>query len=62
MGSFIEVSKTSEFDDGTREKVQVQGQEVLSAKIKDSYYAVNNRCPHMGGDMSAGKLEGTIVT
>jgi nitrite reductase/ring-hydroxylating ferredoxin subunit len=26
------------------------------------YYAIANRCAHMGGDLSAGKLEGAIIT
>jgi 3-phenylpropionate/trans-cinnamate dioxygenase ferredoxin subunit len=33
-----------------------------TGEFKDSYYAVNNRCPHFGGDLSAGKLEGNVIT
>jgi 3-phenylpropionate/trans-cinnamate dioxygenase ferredoxin subunit len=31
-------------------------------QIVPNFYAVDNRCPHMGGDLSQGKLEKTIVT
>ena len=31
-------------------------------RVKDSYYAASNRCPHLGGDLSAGRLEGTVIT
>jgi 3-phenylpropionate/trans-cinnamate dioxygenase ferredoxin subunit len=62
MGSYIEVGKTAEFQDGTRKKVSVSGQEIMLARVGDRYYAVGNRCPHLGGDLAAGKLEGTIVT
>jgi len=62
MGELIEAGKTSEFSNGMKKKVQLQGHEVLLVKIGDSYYAVSNRCPHMGGDLSKGSLEGTIVT
>ena len=62
MGSFIEAGKTSEFQNGSKKKVTVQGQEIMLARVGDKYYATKNRCPHMGGDLSAGKLEGTIVT
>ena len=62
MGSFVEVSKTSEFSDGTKKKVLVQGHEILLARVGDKYYAVSNRCPHLGGDLSAGSLEGTVIT
>ena len=43
-------------------QVLVQGREVLLARVGESYYATDNRCPHMGGKLSEGKLEGTIVT
>jgi 3-phenylpropionate/trans-cinnamate dioxygenase ferredoxin subunit len=62
MGSFVEAAKTSEFAAGTKKKVLIQGQEILLAKVGDSYYAIGNRCSHMGGDLSAGKLDGTIIT
>lgn len=62
MGSFVEAGKTSEFEDGTKKKVSVQGHEILLARVEDRYYAVSNRCPHLGGDLSAGKLEGIVVT
>ena len=62
MGSFVEAGKTSEFEDGTRKKVLVQGHEILLARVGDRYFAADNRCPHMGGDLSKGKLEGTVVT
>jgi 3-phenylpropionate/trans-cinnamate dioxygenase ferredoxin subunit len=62
MGSFIEAGKTGEFKDGMKKKVLVGGHEVLLARVEGKYYAVGNRCPHMGGDLSAGKLEGAIIT
>ena len=62
MGSLVEAGKTSEFGDGTKKKVLAQGQEILLVKFRDKYYAVSNRCPHLGGDLSAGSLEGTVIT
>jgi nitrite reductase/ring-hydroxylating ferredoxin subunit len=62
MSSFVEAGKTSEFQAGTMKKVLVQGHEILLAKVGESYYAVSNHCPHMEGDLSAGKLEGNIIT
>ncbi len=43
-------------------EVLVRGREVLLARVSDSYFAANNRCPHMRGKLSQGNLEGTIVT
>ena len=62
MSSMIEVGKSSEFQDGTMKEVVMRGQEILVAKVGDKYYATNNRCTHMGGKLSNGKLEGTVVT
>jgi nitrite reductase/ring-hydroxylating ferredoxin subunit len=62
MGSFVEAGKTSEFRDGTKKKVSVQGHEILLARVEDGYYAVGNRCTHLGGDLTAGKLEGIVIT
>ena len=62
MSSLIEVSKTSELIDGTMKDVSVNGREILLARVGDRYYAADNRCPHMGGKLSHGKLEGTVAT
>lgn len=62
MGEFIEVSKIDELKDGTMKAVNVAGREILIARVGDKYYAADNRCPHMGGKLSRGKLEGTVVT
>ncbi|MBA7505295.1 Naphthalene 1,2-dioxygenase system, ferredoxin component [subsurface metagenome] len=62
MGEFIEVSKVDELKDGTMKAVNVAGREILVARVGDKYYAADNRCPHMGGKLSRGKLEGTVVT
>ena len=62
MSSMIEVCDTSEFQNGAMKEVIVEGHEILIAKVKDKYYATDNRCPHMGGKLSRGKLEGTVVT
>jgi 3-phenylpropionate/trans-cinnamate dioxygenase ferredoxin subunit len=40
----------------------VNGHEILIARVGDSLYAVDGRCPHMGGRFAEGRLEGTIVT
>ncbi|MFC2001881.1 Rieske (2Fe-2S) protein [Chloroflexota bacterium] len=62
MGSFAPAGKTSQFKDGTKKKVEIQGHEILIARVGDKYYATVNRCPHLNGDLSRGKLEGTTIT
>jgi len=62
VGNLIELGKTSELEDGTMKEVLAQGREILLARVGDKYYAAENHCPHMGGKLSQGKLEGTVVT
>jgi 3-phenylpropionate/trans-cinnamate dioxygenase ferredoxin subunit len=62
MSKFIEVAKIEELKSGTMKMVMAEGREILLAKAGDKYYASDSRCPHMKGDLSQGKLEGTVVT
>jgi 3-phenylpropionate/trans-cinnamate dioxygenase ferredoxin subunit len=62
MSKFTEVAKVEELKSGTMKKVIAEGHEILLARVGDKYYATDNRCPHMEGDLSQGKLEGTVVT
>jgi 3-phenylpropionate/trans-cinnamate dioxygenase ferredoxin subunit len=62
MSEFTEVAKTGDLGDGTMKTVRAGGRDLLLARVGEQYYAAENRCPHMGGDLSKGTLEGTIVT
>lgn len=42
--------------------VVVGGKEVLLANVDGSYYAIANKCTHLGGSLGKGVLEGGIVT
>jgi len=61
-GNFVPAGKTNELEDGTMKAVLAQGREILLARVGNNYYAADNRCPHMGGKLSQGKLKGTVVT
>jgi 3-phenylpropionate/trans-cinnamate dioxygenase ferredoxin subunit len=62
MSKFTEVAKIEELKSGTMKMVMAEGHEILLARVGDKYYSVNNRCPHMKGNLSQGKLEATVVT
>lgn len=42
--------------------VVVDGKDVLLANVDGSYYAIANKCTHLGGSLSKGSLKGGIVT
>jgi len=62
VSEFVKVSQADELKEGTMKEVLIQGREILLVRVGDNYYAADNRCPHMGGKLSQGKLEGTVVT
>jgi 3-phenylpropionate/trans-cinnamate dioxygenase ferredoxin subunit len=62
MSNFTEVARIEELKSGTMKAVNVGGREILLAMVGDKYYAVDNLCTHMKGNLSQGKLEGTVVT
>jgi 3-phenylpropionate/trans-cinnamate dioxygenase ferredoxin subunit len=62
MPEFIEIPGGSQLGNGQMKMFSVGGKEILLARVGDTFYAADNRCAHMGGHLSEGKLEGTVVT
>ena len=62
MPEAIVLGKIGELEPGRMKAVSVSGREIMLARVGDRYYAADKRCPHMGGNLSLGRLEGTIVT
>lgn len=62
MTEFVEVPGGNELKSGQMKMFNLRKREILLARVSDNFYAADNRCPHMGGNLSAGKLEKTIVT
>ena len=48
--------------DGHMEMVMAGDKEILLARAGDRIYATQNRCQHLGGNLSNGMLNGTVVT
>ncbi len=61
MGVF-KVAEADQIQPGTMQKFSVDQHMILIANVDGSYYALDNKCPHMGGDLSQGKLVGKTVT
>lgn len=62
MGKLARVADINDLSEGGMKKYRVEGIDILIARIEGKYYAVQNKCPHLGGDLSAGKLAGGVVT
>ena len=46
---------------GEMKKFTVDGNDLLIARLEDGYFALANKCPHMGGSLADGVLEGAVV-
>ena len=47
---------------GEIKSFEIRDKEILIANIDGQFFAIDNRCSHMGGDLSKGNLEGDIIT
>ena len=56
---YLKVAQTTDLLSGGKKRLQMEGKDILLANIQGSYYAVDNTCPHMGGSLYSGKMDGT---
>jgi nitrite reductase/ring-hydroxylating ferredoxin subunit len=62
MGDFVKAAAVAEIPEGGKRHIKINGEDILLARVGGQYYALGNRCPHLGGNLAAGKLEGSIIT
>jgi 3-phenylpropionate/trans-cinnamate dioxygenase ferredoxin component len=60
--SFVKAADTVNVPENKAIKVIVGGKEILISNISGSYYAIPDKCPHMGGSLSEGILSDGIIT
>lgn len=56
------VAKVTDLKDGEAQTAQLEGHSVAVFRLKGKFYAMDNRCPHRGGPLADGHLEGDLVT
>jgi len=56
------VAKTAEVPDGTIRGFDINGRQVAIANQGGKFYALDGKCPHRGGPLGEGTLEGNVVT
>ena len=62
MAELVTVAKQSELKPGQAKCVQAKGCSIALFNIGGAYYAIDDTCPHVGGPLSSGEVEGTTVT
>ena len=62
MAQFVKVGTRAELDELEGGKlVEVGGQKIAIFNVGGRYYAIENTCPHRGGPLAEGKIEGDEV-
>lgn len=61
MGQFVKVATTDEIEPGTGKLVHVNGLEIAVFNVGGQFYASGAVCPHEGGPLEDGTLDGDVV-
>lgn len=58
---FARVARAAELPAGSMKRLQLEGRDVVLVNVEGEYYALDDQCPHQGGPLSRGKVEGRAV-
>ncbi len=59
---YVRVLDTSELPPNRMIILVINGKDVLLSNVDGTYYAITNKCTHLGGSLGKGVLENGIVT
>ena len=59
---FVPVASVADIAPGSATTVVVAGREIALFNVGGAFYALDNTCPHQGGPLAEGWIEGTTVT
>jgi nitrite reductase (NADH) small subunit/3-phenylpropionate/trans-cinnamate dioxygenase ferredoxin subunit len=62
VSGFHKVARVAEIPPGTGRTVDVGGRKVALFNVDGTFHAIDNQCPHAGGALGEGILDGCIVT
>ena len=57
----FKIGKVDMLSPGERKIIEVDGKHIGIFNVKGAYYALHNRCPHMGGNLCEGPVTGTSM-
>jgi nitrite reductase/ring-hydroxylating ferredoxin subunit len=62
MSQLIKVAETSDLNPGEGKTVSAGDRELALFNVAGQFHCVDNTCPHRGGPLGEGTLDGTVVT
>jgi nitrite reductase/ring-hydroxylating ferredoxin subunit len=62
LADFVEVARLDDVPPGTGSMFTAANKDLALFNVAGSIYAIANACPHFGGPLGMGRLDGTVVT
>ena len=60
--TFVKVASADDIKPGSGRTVKANGKEIALFNVNGRFFAISNNCPHMGGPLGEGELDGCVVT
>lgn len=58
MPEFVKVANVSDLEPGNVKSVSVNGRDIALCNVGGTFYALDSACPHRGGPLGEGFLDG----
>ncbi len=62
MADFQKVAESKDLPPGTSMCIELSGEKVALFNVGGAVYAIADACTHVGGSLSEGEVDGTVVT
>ncbi|HLK11246.1 MAG TPA: Rieske (2Fe-2S) protein [Candidatus Binatia bacterium] len=62
MATFVRAAAAADVAPGTGVTVEVNGRQIALFNVDGTFHALAGECPHRGGPLGDGELEGCVVT
>ncbi|NCB51703.1 MAG: hypothetical protein EOM54_07475 [Clostridia bacterium] len=59
---YIKIAQKNEVKDGEKKKIPIDDKVLLLTNVQGTYYAIDDKCPHMGASLYEGSLNGYSIT
>jgi nitrite reductase/ring-hydroxylating ferredoxin subunit len=62
MNRYVRIAETKDVPKNSMRVFKASSREILIVNVEDKFYALDNRCPHIGYPLYFGSLEGKVLT
>lgn len=63
MGEWVKIAKKNDLAPGSSKHIELEDKGICVAlsNVDGKYYAIDSVCPHMGGPLGEGEMDGNMV-